>query len=85
MSVALSHTVEGHVGYGFGAVRKAFVDNFARRRELGGGCCAYAHGEKAVDLWGGVRNKKTGEPWEQNTGNASHRLSGLICFRSRPM
>jgi CubicO group peptidase (beta-lactamase class C family) len=59
--------VQGHVSRGFEAVREAFVENFARRRELGGACCAYHHGEKVVDLWGGVRNKLTGELWEQNT------------------
>ena len=62
-----SHAVEGHVSRGFEAVREAFADNFARRRELGGACCAYHRGEKVVDLWGGVRNKQTGEPWEQDT------------------
>jgi CubicO group peptidase (beta-lactamase class C family) len=60
-------TVEGHVGSGFEAVREAFAENFARRRELGGACCAYHRGERVVDLWGGIRNKQTGEPWEQNT------------------
>jgi CubicO group peptidase (beta-lactamase class C family) len=60
-------TVQGHVSRGFEAVRAAFVENFARRRELGGACCAYLRGEKVVDLWGGFRNKRTGEPWEQDT------------------
>ena len=60
-------TVEGHVSPGFGAVREAFTENFARRDELGGACCAYHWGEKVVDLWGGIRNKQTGEPWEENT------------------
>jgi CubicO group peptidase (beta-lactamase class C family) len=59
--------VEGHVDPGFEAVRDAFAENFARRRELGGACCAYYRGDKVVDLWGGVRNKRTGEPWEQDT------------------
>src|SRR5688500_7827152 len=67
MSVTTSCAVEGHVSDGFGAVRDAFVDNFARRRELGGACCAYHRGEKVVDLWGGMRNKHTGDPWEQDT------------------
>ena len=67
MSVSDSHRVEGHVSRGFEAVREAFADNFARRRELGGACCAYRRGEKVVDLWGGVRNKQTGEPWEHDT------------------
>jgi CubicO group peptidase (beta-lactamase class C family) len=67
MSVAIAYSVEGYVARGFEAVREAFADNFARRRELGGACCAYHHGEKVVDLWGGVRNKQTGEPWQQDT------------------
>jgi CubicO group peptidase (beta-lactamase class C family) len=67
MSAGRSHTVEGHVSDGFEAVREAFVDNFARRHELGGACCAYHNGEKVVDLWGGVRNKLTGDPWERDT------------------
>jgi CubicO group peptidase (beta-lactamase class C family) len=62
-----SFRVEGFVGHGFEAVRDVFADNFARRRELGGACCAYHRGEKIVDLWGGVRNTQTGEPWERGT------------------
>jgi CubicO group peptidase (beta-lactamase class C family) len=67
MSAAVSQRVQGHVGRGFEGVREAFGDNFARRQELGGACCAYHHGEKVVDLWGGIRNKRTGEPWEEGT------------------
>jgi CubicO group peptidase (beta-lactamase class C family) len=59
--------VQGHVSRGFEAVREAFVENFVRRGELGGACCVFHRGEKIVDLWGGIRNKRTGEPWEQNT------------------
>jgi CubicO group peptidase (beta-lactamase class C family) len=67
MLTVASPTVEGHVSRGLEAVREAFVQNFERRGELGGACCAYRHGEKVVDLWGGIRNKQTGEPWEQDT------------------
>jgi CubicO group peptidase (beta-lactamase class C family) len=59
--------IEGHASAGFEAVRNAFADNFARRHELGGACCVYYRGEKVVDLWGGVRNKSTGEPWQEDT------------------
>jgi CubicO group peptidase (beta-lactamase class C family) len=59
--------VEGYVRSGFESVRDAFADNFERRHELGGACCAYYRGEKVVDLWGGIRNKQTGEPWERDT------------------
>ena len=62
------HTfIHGRVSPGFEAVREAFAENFTSRRELGGACCAYYHGEKVVDLWGGLRNKQTGEPWEEDT------------------
>jgi len=67
MSVAASHSIQGFARPGFEGVRRTFADNFARRRELGGGCCAYYRGEKVVDLWGGIRDKETGEPWEQDT------------------
>lgn len=59
--------MEGHVSAGFEAVREAFAENFSRRHELGGACCVYQRGEKIVDLWGGVRNKATGEPWQEDT------------------
>jgi CubicO group peptidase (beta-lactamase class C family) len=61
------HTVDGSVARGFENVRDVFVENFRHRGELGGGVCAYVRGEKVVDLWGGVRNKVTREPWERDT------------------
>ncbi len=74
-------TISGHVKPGFEAVREAFVENFTRHNELGAACCIYHRGEKVVDLWGGVRNKLTGEPWEENTMvivfSATKGLSGL--------
>jgi CubicO group peptidase (beta-lactamase class C family) len=51
----------------FEKVREAFSENFSRRKELGGACCIYHEGEKVVDLWGGVRNAETREPWEEDT------------------
>jgi CubicO group peptidase (beta-lactamase class C family) len=59
--------IDGYVGRGFEAVWAAFVGNFAKRRELGGACCVYHHGEKVVDLWGGIRNRATGEHWDRDT------------------
>ena len=41
-------SVAGHVSRGFEAVRDTFADNFDRRGELGGACCAYYRGEKPV-------------------------------------
>lgn len=67
--------IRGHVSAGFEAVREAFAENFVRRRELGGACCAFRDGEKVVDLWGGIRNKQTDEPSEQDTMVVVHSAS----------
>src|SRR5262245_40151266 len=59
--------IEGRVSQGFEPVRDAFADNFIHHHELGGACCVYYKGQKTVDLGGGVRNKQTREPWEEDT------------------
>ena len=61
------HEVNGFVSPGFEGVRDTFLENFGQRHELGGAVCAYYKGQKVVDLWGGVRNKLTGEPWQDDT------------------
>ena len=68
-SSATTHAAEihGFVSKGFEPVREAFGENFRKRREVGAACCVYHKGEKVVDLWGGIRNKETGEPWEEDT------------------
>src|SRR5688572_1271598 len=63
----LPQLIQGHVSPGFEPVRDAFAENFASRNELGGACCVYYRGEKVVDLWGGVRNKASGAPWQEGT------------------
>ncbi len=67
MSKQNNHPISGFVKPGFEAVQEAFIENFTRRNELGAACCIYYQGEKVVDLWGGIRNKATGEPWEEDT------------------
>ena len=59
--------VQGQISAGFEPVREAFSDNFTRREELGGACCVYHRGQKVVDLWGGIRNRQTGDPWHADT------------------
>ena len=65
--MSANHKISGEVARGFEAVRDAFMENFSHRRELGGAVCAYVRGEKVVDLWGGIRNRATGEPWNRDT------------------
>ena len=59
--------IDGSVSSEFEPVRDAFVENFTHRGELGGACCIYQDGEKVVDLWGGVRDRASGEPWRADT------------------
>jgi CubicO group peptidase (beta-lactamase class C family) len=55
------------VSAGYEPVRDAFAENFVRRGEIGAACCVYRHGEKVVDLWAGVREAGSGEPWRDDT------------------
>jgi CubicO group peptidase (beta-lactamase class C family) len=59
--------IDGDVASGFEDVRREFERNFADRGELGAACASYVGGEKVVDLWGGVRDARTDEPWREDT------------------
>lgn len=60
-------SIEGTVRPGFEAVRDEFIENFRSRGELGAACCIYQDGESVVDLWGGVRDRESAEPWRADT------------------
>ncbi|MYR36711.1 serine hydrolase [Streptomyces sp. SID4944] len=59
--------IGGEVEAGFEPVRKAFMDNFARRGDIGAAVCVYWHGRPVVDLWGGITDPDTGRPWTRDT------------------
>lgn len=59
--------IDGSVAPGFESVREAFIENFERRGERGAACCVYRHGDKVVDLWGGVRVPNGDDPWQPDT------------------
>jgi len=67
MSVPKQLLIHGSVTKQFEPVRRAFIENFTHRGELGGACCIYQDGEKVVDLWGGLRDRASGEPWREDT------------------
>lgn len=64
--------IEGTVAPGYERVRDAFAENFSERGELGGAVCVYRHGEKVVDLWGGVRDRASGTPFREDTMPVVH-------------
>ena len=63
----MNRSVHGTVAQAFESVRAAFAHNFKDYGELGGACCAYQGESNLVDLWAGIRNGKTREPWESDT------------------
>jgi CubicO group peptidase (beta-lactamase class C family) len=59
--------IGGHVAPGYEAVKYAFERNLREGRELGAACAAYVRGEKVVDIWGGVRDARSGARWDEDT------------------
>ena len=57
----------GFVDEGYGNVVDAFVANFVEHQDLGAGCAAYVDGRSVVDLWGGIAERRTRKPWDENT------------------
>jgi len=59
--------IHGSVEPGFEKAKEAFIDNFRRGEEVGAACAVYHKGKKVVDLWGGYRDKKSKDPWKEDT------------------
>lgn len=59
--------VRGWVAAGWERVREAFGANLRAGEELGAAFAAYHRGRKVVDLWGGVADGSSGEPWSEDT------------------
>jgi CubicO group peptidase (beta-lactamase class C family) len=60
-------SIHGGTAAGFESVHDAFAANFDDHGDVGAACCVYRHGEKVVDLWGGVADAGTQRPWEEDT------------------
>jgi CubicO group peptidase (beta-lactamase class C family) len=60
-------SIGGTVESGFEGVRAAFEANFDQHDDVGAACSAYVGGRKVVDLWGGIADVETGEPYGQET------------------
>jgi CubicO group peptidase (beta-lactamase class C family) len=59
--------VNGHVAPGFEAVRAAFLNSFQRGDEVGASLAVCIDNEMVVDLWGGLRDSRAGQLWQQDT------------------
>lgn len=69
----------------FAPVRRAFVDNFAERGEVGAAVCVTVGGETVVDLVGGWTDEERRHPWTAETivdfYSVGKALLGLLLLR----
>lgn len=74
-------SVHGMVRPGFEAVEAAFRENFERRGEVGAAVCAWHDGEIVVDLWGGLADRDSERPWEEDSlGVIFSSTKGLVAL-----
>ena len=59
--------VHGSCDPRFEEVKREFEKNFAEREEVGASVCLSVNGETLVDLWGGMANPETNDPWQEDT------------------
>jgi CubicO group peptidase (beta-lactamase class C family) len=59
--------VQGRVAKGYEAVAEAFRGNLLEDGDLGAAFAAVRGGEVVVDLWGGVADRETSDPWRKET------------------
>jgi len=59
--------VSGYVAPGFEAVRAAFCSSLQRGEEIGASLAVCIGNEIVVDLWGGQRDRRAGQPWQEDT------------------
>jgi len=59
--------IQGHCLPKYAALAKAFETNFTERNEVGASLALMVDGKLVVDLWGGVKDPKTGAAWEADT------------------
>jgi CubicO group peptidase (beta-lactamase class C family) len=62
-----SERIHGDVAPGLGPVADTFAEQFARGKAIGAACAVYRDAELIVDLWGGLRDRDRGLPWERDT------------------
>ena len=65
--VSTSVPIQGVCPDRFDKVRRAFINNFEQRDDVGATAAVYLHGEPVVDLWGGYFDASRTRLWERDT------------------
>ena len=63
---AATPNIDGYVVKGFEPVLEAFTNNFVNHGDVGAAFSLYHHGERVVDLWGGVTDAESGNNWAED-------------------
>jgi CubicO group peptidase (beta-lactamase class C family) len=63
----MAGSVQGKCDPKFAKVKEELERNLAERGEVGASVCLSVNGETAVDIWGGMANPETGDPWQEDT------------------
>ncbi|MFZ5630217.1 MAG: serine hydrolase domain-containing protein [Spirochaetota bacterium] len=59
--------VNGEWDKRFDPLVSAFRQNFADKHETGAAVCVYYRGAKVVDIWAGLKNRTSSDPWLEDT------------------
>jgi hypothetical protein len=73
MRAATESNIQGRVSSGFENVREAFAENFIRRHELGGACCALLPRREGRRSLGRRSEEANRRAWEENTRSSCTR------------
>jgi CubicO group peptidase (beta-lactamase class C family) len=57
----------GYIGQKFKGIETVFLDNFLKHGEIGASLCVYHKNELVVDIWGGYKDLKKQNEWNENT------------------
>lgn len=63
----INSEVSGYSENQFEPLRKAFLENFDSRGEIGGAIALQVDGKHVVSLWGGWQDRESEIPWAENT------------------
>lgn len=61
------HPICGSYADGFEPLMQQFAEHLARGEEIGAAFCVYHRGALVVDLWAGLTDVKTRQPWQRDT------------------
>ncbi len=63
----MTTTIHGAIDPAFASLRTSFQQQFDENQHVGAAVAVYHHGRLVADLWAGVADEATNEPWREDT------------------